>query len=549
MQVMLFTLRIKSLVFILPILLSLFALPTSTWAEEARHKKEPHSLDFTYIRSFINPLAKLPRTGHEASEHSLFYFFDIAKKPEGSDQTKIVNRKLAQTLEWPEDVWKPKGVNNIFRALIQWSDVSLGLQRNHLKSLWPRNTADLKEHIGQWVAPSPVHTWVSVSYIDIYTGPNEDYPAFYIAEKNQPLLLLSAQADWIQVQVQDGTTGWIKDQILLSGVTFRANKHSEKGATQVERERKTKQPVQIGLHTGLFDTEKTLFISAQRPLFQNISLHASIGEIIGEKSDAQLLELKLRHQPDLRLPLRPFFDIGTGLLFNTLSLTQTGTNDDANIISVGLGVSYAYSSRLNVNLQASNYHAFFNDTLTTSFQAYSLGIQFQNSSKILAAIEKSANRALLRNNRILGAYIGSYQTEAGDSSIVSGLSFIYRVNPNNFIETSWGQADLDTNNDTSSATSLTYYRFSLAHIAFRSERVVREKTLRAQWYVLTGLGTTRLQNQPFLTASFGAGVLLETGGRAVLRIQAIDQISDTELFVSDKITHNPELSLGAGLRF
>jgi hypothetical protein len=43
--------------------------------------------------------------------------------------------------------------------------------------------------------------------------------------------------------------------------------------------------------------------------------------------------------------------------------------------------------------------------------------------------------------------------------------------------------------------------------------------------------------------------MIETSTRAVLKLQAINQMVDGGLLENDKITHNPELSIGINLRF
>lgn len=528
-------------------------LSTSALAEKTDREKKAESFDFDYLFSFINPFAKLSRSGDEANERSLFYYFGIAEKPASIDQEEASRKKLAQTLAWPEDTWKPKGASNIARALYQWSEDYLNAQQNQFFSQSAKNRLTLKETIQQWVFPSPVQAWVSATYIDLYTGPNEDYPAFYIAEKHQSLLLLSTQADWIKVQVEDGTTGWVKDQNLLTRIVLQdthsqrvqnsENKSSDKGI-------RTKHFIHFGLHGGLFDAEHMLNASAQIPLFKSISLSASLGEVIGVNSDAQVLEVKLRHQPDFQLPLQTYFSFGSGHIFNASLWAGTRPEDgDANFISIGLGVSYPLSSRLSVSLDASNYHAFFSDTFSASFQAYSLGIHFQNDNGALAALEKSADKLIKRENRMLGAYIGQYKTESGYSSLITGLSFIYLTSPNSFIDVNWGQGELDTDSVTGNNSPLSYYRFMLAYIAHRGEYIVQEKGLRAQWYLLAGPGSIRYENQPSFTTNFGAGLMIEAGKNAALTLQAIDQMVDSGLLEKDKITHNPELSIGINLRF
>ena len=222
---------------------------------------------------------------------------------------------------------------------------------------------------------------------------------------------------------------------------------------------------------------------------------------------------------------------------------------DANFISVGIGISYPLSSRLILSVCASNYHAFFSNAFPTSFQACSLSIRFQNDNQALAALEKSADKVLKRENRMLGTFIGQYRTESGYSSLITGLSFIYLTSPNSFIDVNWGQGELDTESVSGSNSSLSDYRFMLAYIAHRSEYVVQQKGLRTQWYLLAGPGSIRYENHPSFTTSLCAGLMIETGKRAALTLQAIDQIVDSGLLEKDKITHNPELSIGISLRF
>ncbi|MBL4607709.1 MAG: SH3 domain-containing protein [Pseudomonadales bacterium] len=526
-------------------------LSAPTLAEEDSSKEKTKPFDFDYLISFINPFAKLPRTGHEANEHSLFYYFGLAEKPVISSPEEAFRNHLAQDLAWPEDIWKPKGMSNIALSLYQWSDSYLKAHRQMLFPPRSQTKFGLKTRFQQWAFPSPVKAWVSASYIDLYSGPNENYPAFYIAEKHQAITLIKTQADWVKVRVEDGSTGWVKDQNLLTRIVFHpANTKVKKGTENntVQKSAEPKQFIQFGLHSGILEAKNTLKVSTLIPLFENFFIGASLGEVIEPTAEAQFLEIKLQHQPDFHLPVQAYFSLGGGHIFNASHWADISSNsNDARFISIEIGISYPLSPRLSLNLDATNYHAFFSDTYTASLQGYNVGIRFQGDNQALAVLEKSANKALRRENRMLGVYIGQYETELGYSALITGLSFIYFTSPNSFIETSWGQGDLNINQLTSG--SISYYRFTAAYIAHRNEYVIRGKSLRSKWYVLAGPGATRYIDQSIFTANFGVGLLIETEGALAIKIQTIDQIVDDGLLENDGIAHNPELSVGAALRF
>lgn len=56
---------------------------------------------------------------------------------------------------------------------------------------------------------------VASEFINIHLGPASETPIFYVAEKNEWMVLTNRRTGWFKVQTENGIEGWISEKELV----------------------------------------------------------------------------------------------------------------------------------------------------------------------------------------------------------------------------------------------------------------------------------------------------------------------------------------------
>ncbi len=98
--------------------------------------------------------------------------------------------------------------------------------------------------------------------------------------------------------------------------------------------------------------------------------------------------------------------------------------------------------------------------------------------------------------------------------------------------------------------SLLYYNASLGFNILPGEAfVTRNLTYNNDLYLIAGIGSTDFAGEDRLTINFGAGYRLYIRDFFAIRADFRDHVFNMNVISADKLTHNPEFTLGASFFF
>lgn len=178
---------------------------------------------------------------------------------------------------------------------------------------------------------------VSVSFVELHSGPGIGYPVLYVVEKGEPLTISVKRTSWLKVSDKRGNTGWLHQDELL-GLTSQG-----KPLTQAELSWSDYQArdYEAGVMYGNF--EGAHFYNGYlsylfTPVFNG---EVSIGKALGNISDSDLYEVMLFAQPIPEWTVSPYIGVGGGII-NTKPhsvLVDSEKRQDA-LMSAAFGVKY-----------------------------------------------------------------------------------------------------------------------------------------------------------------------------------------------------------------
>jgi hypothetical protein len=215
---------------------------------------------------------------------------------------------------------------------------------------------------------------VTDPYIELHTGPGRGYPVFYVAAREEWIVVLLRHTDWYQVRTDNGREGWVHREQLLTTLT-------EAGGTTTFRDVVVddylRRRLEVGAAWGLFDSEPMLKLWAGYKIADPFFVEASIGQVQGLYSGTDFWHLGLLVEPFSDRRLQPFFGIGFGRFQNVPNASLVGVvTTDANLADATAGVRYYITDRFVARLDYTLYTAFVSDRRTGEFSAVTAGLSF-----------------------------------------------------------------------------------------------------------------------------------------------------------------------------
>lgn len=502
-------------------IVAVLVLITANTARAASAAEETSSTQMPAFLDFINPFAKPPSGAAKNTDD----WFETNKDKKNADSGAF------------------------FFALGHWSDAYLQKQGEYLRSIW--------------AFPGPGPAWVDAPYIDLHTGPDQTFPAFYIVEKEERILLLKTEADWVKIQAPDGTWGWVESSHLLKQVRFSPPQQTNTAnSARPVASPMPPTPFELSVSAGDFEHDTLYQMTLSRTMSPHFSLALTGGDIINSSADSQFIETSLRYYPSLPFTFNPYFRLGMGRFFHPAVWTEQMANkDNASFVTAGFGADYPLSSQLLVRLDASNYSTKVNNTPMSntgadnsnrsSLQAYTLGLAFRPEQVSVHALQQRMGQGLHHNDMQAGVFTGVYAAsgKGRSSAPVRGLYLNYLLSSRLFIEGAGGETQNQQINERNQNGALSYYRISLAYTALRGDYIFAQRFWRTQAWLSSGLGNTRFSGQAHPSGQIGAGVSVQANDYFSCRLMLVDHVLKDTLFENSKISHTPEPSFGLAVHF
>ena len=157
-------------------------------------------------------------------------------------------------------------------------------------------------------------------------------------------------------------------------------------------------------------------------------------------------------------------------------------------------------------------------------------------------------------------FLGMLSIEDFGTNFVYGGRFAYHITEDLFIEAALAQSKGGKTSYeeitggapilTDEERTLTYYNASVGFNVFPGESFVTNKlTYNHDLFIIAGVGSSDFAGADRFTINFGAGYRLYLKDFMAVRADFRDHVFNMDLISADKVTHNPEFSLGVSFFF
>ena len=158
----------------------------------------------------------------------------------------------------------------------------------------------------------------------------------------------------------------------------------------------------------------------------------------------------------------------------------------------------------------------------------------------------------------VGAYAGVISFEDFGSEVVYGIRAAYHVTEDFFLELNYGQSEISDENFRNFGLAIfpdqeedvTFYNFSLGYNFLPGEVFVGTKwAMTSTMYFVFGAGNTEFIDEDELTYILGFGLKVVPKDFLTLRLEARDNIFESDLLGNNEFKHNMELNFGIAFIF
>ncbi len=158
----------------------------------------------------------------------------------------------------------------------------------------------------------------------------------------------------------------------------------------------------------------------------------------------------------------------------------------------------------------------------------------------------------------VGAYAGVISFEDFGSEVVYGVRAAYHVTEDFFLELNYGQSEISDENFRNFGLAIfpdededvTFYNFSLGYNFLPGEVFVGTKfAMTSTMYFVFGAGNTEFIDEDELTYILGFGLKVVPKDFLTLRLEARDNIFESDLLGDNEFKHNMELNFGIAFIF
>ena len=215
---------------------------------------------------------------------------------------------------------------------------------------------------------------VTDPYLELHTGPGRGYPVFFVAARDEWIVIELRHTDWYKVRTAGGKQGWVHRRQLESTLTAAGGK---KTFRDLMLDDYLTRRVELGASWGRFKSEPMLKLWTSYKLADTIALEGTLGQVQGVFSGTDFWHLNLHSEPWSDRRLSPFFGIGFGKFRNIPNLSLVGaTPTDAKLANATIGVRYHLTDRFVMRADYSIYTAFIADTRSSEYRAFTAGLSF-----------------------------------------------------------------------------------------------------------------------------------------------------------------------------
>lgn len=212
-------------------------------------------------------------------------------------------------------------------------------------------------------------------FLEIHTGPGSSYPAFYIAEKGETILLMKRRVDWYKIRLRNGKEGWAHRREIEN--TLMASGHSKRFTERLYDDFIAGKTA-LGWSAGTFAGDLALYVRLTYALTGHVAVEGDAGFASGDLGSTQLYHGGIVVTPWSGRWLAITGTMGGGIVHVTpaglLVNAPSGTFPAAH---AGLGLAIPLFRNLEGRCDVRHFTLFMNPQRTREFQEYSVGLSFR----------------------------------------------------------------------------------------------------------------------------------------------------------------------------
>lgn len=213
---------------------------------------------------------------------------------------------------------------------------------------------------------------VTGPYLDLRSGPGRGHPVFYVAEKDEWVVIERRHTDWFKVRVARGAVGWVSREQMRQTVTEDGVPFELADPTLDDY---LNRRFDVGLGYGASKKSSITRLWAGWRMSDTLSLDLNIADVQQRSATTGLWTASVLAEPWSDQRLSPFIGVGVGRFHYVpnKSLVNKETQD-GNMGVLTLGMRYFLSGRTALRIDYSRYAVFVSDVHYRNYQAGTIGL-------------------------------------------------------------------------------------------------------------------------------------------------------------------------------
>lgn len=209
-------------------------------------------------------------------------------------------------------------------------------------------------------------------YLDMRSGPGRGYPVFYVAERDEWVVIELRHTDWFKVRTARGAEGWVSREQMKQTVTEDGTPFELADPSLVDF---LNRRFDFGAGYGASKKTSITRLWAGWRMSDTLSLDLNIAEVQSKTSTTGIWTASLLSEPWSNQRISPFFGVGVGRFHYEPNKSLVNREViDGNMGALTLGVRYHLSGRAAVRIDYSRYSVLVSDTDYRNYQAGTIGL-------------------------------------------------------------------------------------------------------------------------------------------------------------------------------
>lgn len=209
-------------------------------------------------------------------------------------------------------------------------------------------------------------------YLDMHSGPGRGYPIFYVAERDEWVVIELRHTDWFKVRSARGAVGWVSRDQMKQTVTEDGTPFELADPSLVDF---LNRRFDFGAGYGASKKTSITRLWAGWRMSDTLSLDLNLAEVQSKTSTTGIWTANLLSEPWSDKRISPFFGVGVGRFHYEPNKSLVNREViDGNLGALTLGVRYHLSGRAAVRIDYSRYSVLVSDTDYRNYQAGTIGL-------------------------------------------------------------------------------------------------------------------------------------------------------------------------------